>query len=69
MAVTTFLERIAALGVGVEVREMDDTTHTAVEATQALGTTVAAIVKSLLFRIDSDEPMLELTKATVARVS
>lgn len=60
MAVSTFLERMAALGVEVEVREMDDTTHTAVEAAQALGTTVAAIVKSLLFRIDGAEPLLVL---------
>jgi Cys-tRNA(Pro) deacylase len=60
MAVSTFLQRMADLGVDVDVREMDDTTHTAIEAANALGTTVAAIVKSLLFRIDGDEPLLVL---------
>ena len=60
MAVANFLLRTAALGVEVDVREMDDTTHTAVEAATALGTTVAAIVKSLLFRIDGDAPLLVL---------
>ena len=59
MAVSTFLERMAALGVDVEVRQMDDTTHTAVEAAAALGTTVAAIVKSLLF-MSGGEPVLVL---------
>lgn len=59
MAVSTFLERMAAIGVDVQVRQMDDTTHTAVEAANALGTTVAAIVKSLLF-MSGDEPVLVL---------
>jgi prolyl-tRNA editing enzyme YbaK/EbsC (Cys-tRNA(Pro) deacylase) len=59
MAVSTFLERMAAIGVDVEVRQMDDTTHTAVEAATALGTTVAAIVKSLLFMVRG-EPLLVL---------
>jgi prolyl-tRNA editing enzyme YbaK/EbsC (Cys-tRNA(Pro) deacylase) len=59
MAVSTFLDRMAAIGVDVEVRQMDDTTHTAVEAATALGTTVAAIVKSLLF-VAGGEPLLVL---------
>jgi prolyl-tRNA editing enzyme YbaK/EbsC (Cys-tRNA(Pro) deacylase) len=59
MAVSTFLSRMAAIGVDVEVRQMDDTTHTAVEAATALGTTVAAIVKSLLF-MAGGEPLLVL---------
>lgn len=60
MAVATFIERTAALGIEVAIREMDDSTHTAVEAAEALGTTVAAIVKSLLFRVDGTEPLLVL---------
>ncbi|MCU1578913.1 MAG: YbaK/EbsC family protein [Rhodoglobus sp.] len=59
MAVSTFLDRMAAIGVDIEVRQMDDTTHTAVEAATALGTTVAAIVKSLLF-VAGGEPLLVL---------
>lgn len=59
MAVDTFLRAIPALGLEVDVREMSDTTHTAVEAAAAVGAPVAAIVKSLLFLADG-EPVLVL---------
>lgn len=59
MAVDTFLRALPALGLEVEIREMDDTTHTAVEAAAAVGAPVEAIVKSLLFATDA-EPVLVL---------
>ena len=59
MAVDTFLRAIPALGLEVAVREMSDTTHTAVEAAAAVGAPVEAIVKSLLFLADG-EPVLVL---------
>lgn len=59
MAVDTFLRALPALGLEVEVREMSDTTHTAVEAAAAVGAPVEAIVKSLLFVADG-EPVLVL---------
>lgn len=45
-----YTERLAALGIAIEAREMDDSTHTAQQAADAIGCSVAAIVKSLLFR-------------------
>ena len=39
-----------ALGLAVEVREMPDSTRTAVEAANACGCTVGQIAKSLIFR-------------------
>lgn len=54
-----YQERLAALGVDAEVRVMDDSTHTAQEAADALGCSVAAIVKSLVFVADG-EPLLVL---------
>ena len=45
---------------GIEVQELDADTSTAVLAARALGTTVPAIVKSLLFLVDG-EPVLVLT--------
>jgi prolyl-tRNA editing enzyme YbaK/EbsC (Cys-tRNA(Pro) deacylase) len=44
---------------GIEVRELPADTSTAVLAAEALGTTVSAIVKSLLFLADG-EPLLVL---------
>ena len=43
-------EALAALGISAHVVEMPDSTRTAVEAAQAIGCTVAQIVKSLIFR-------------------
>ncbi|MDP3209107.1 MAG: YbaK/EbsC family protein, partial [Rhodoglobus sp.] len=44
-----FAVRVAELGLSVEPREMDASTHTAQQAADALGCGVEAIVKSLLF--------------------
>ena len=54
MAVSTFVSNAATLGLEFDIREMDDTTHTAEEAAAALGCSVAAIVKSLLFAVEDD---------------
>jgi prolyl-tRNA editing enzyme YbaK/EbsC (Cys-tRNA(Pro) deacylase) len=51
----------AALGLAVEIREMPQSTRTAAEAAAACGTSVAQIVKSLIFRkSESGEPVLIL---------
>ncbi len=58
-----FAARMFERGVVVEPREMDDTTHTAQDAATALGCDVAAIVKSLLFIVgteDHESPVLVL---------
>jgi len=54
-----FRARLAERGIVVEPREMDESTHTAQQAADALGCSVAAIVKSLLFEADG-EPLLVL---------
>lgn len=54
-----FVERVALLGVAVVPRQMDDSTHTAQQAADALRCSVEAIVKSLLF-IGSSGPVLVL---------
>lgn len=54
-----FQARLAERGIAIEPREMDDSTHTAQQAADALGCSVAAIVKSLLFEADG-EPLLVL---------
>lgn len=59
MAVDTFVRNTAERGLEFEIREMDDTTHTAQDAATALGCPVEAIVKSLLFLTD-DGPVLVL---------
>ncbi|CAN5343318.1 YbaK/EbsC family protein [soil metagenome] len=59
MAVDTFVRAADENGLVFEIREMDDTTHTALDAANALGCPVEAIVKSLLF-IAIDEPVLVL---------
>lgn len=58
-ATTRFTEAASALGFPVEVRTMDESTHTAVEAAHAVGCEVGAIVKSLVFLADG-EPLLIL---------
>jgi prolyl-tRNA editing enzyme YbaK/EbsC (Cys-tRNA(Pro) deacylase) len=71
-------ERVAAAlragGAAGEVRELDDSAHTADEAAAALGVPVGAIVKSLVFTADG-APVLVLASgdhqvdtAAVARV-
>lgn len=54
-----FQARLAERGIEIEPREMDESTHTAQQAADALGCSVAAIVKSLLFEADG-EPLLVL---------
>ena len=54
-----YAARLAELGVRIEVREMDESTHTAQEAAAAVGCPVEAIVKSLLF-VAGDRPVLVL---------
>lgn len=55
--VSRFLERTS--GLELQVKEMSETTHTAVEAAAAVGAPVEAIVKSLVFSV-SGEPLLIL---------
>jgi prolyl-tRNA editing enzyme YbaK/EbsC (Cys-tRNA(Pro) deacylase) len=54
-----FTARLADRGIVVHPREMDESTHTAQQAADALGCGVEAIVKSLLF-FAGDEPILVL---------
>jgi prolyl-tRNA editing enzyme YbaK/EbsC (Cys-tRNA(Pro) deacylase) len=55
--VSRFLE--ATAGIDLVITEMADSTHTAQQAADAVGTKVAAIVKSLVFLADG-EPLLVL---------
>jgi len=59
-----FAKRLADAGIHIEPREMDDSTHTAQQAADALGCGVEAIVKSLLFLAapaeGAEEPILVL---------
>lgn len=61
MAGPSGVERFAAAteGLGLEVVQMDQSTHTADEAAAAVGAPVAAIVKSLLF-VAGSEPVVVL---------
>jgi len=56
-SVKHFERALEALGVSVEIRQLDRSTHTAQAAAEALSTTVAQIVKSLVF-VAGDEPLL-----------
>ena len=60
MALARFLERIESLGVSVDVRQMEHSTHTAEDAAAAVGCAVGAIVKSLVF-LAGAEGLLVLT--------
>ncbi|OKH92319.1 prolyl-tRNA synthetase [Streptomyces uncialis] len=51
---------LAAAGVAGQVRELTESTRTAVEAAEALGCDVGAIANSLVFLSD-DQPVLVLT--------
>jgi prolyl-tRNA editing enzyme YbaK/EbsC (Cys-tRNA(Pro) deacylase) len=51
---------LAGAGAGGEVREFDESTHTAKEAAAALGCPVGAIASSLVFMAD-DTPLLIVT--------
>jgi prolyl-tRNA editing enzyme YbaK/EbsC (Cys-tRNA(Pro) deacylase) len=51
----------AEAGLAIEIREMPQSTRTAAEAAEACGTSVAQIVKSLVFqKAESGEPVLIL---------
>ena len=52
--VRAFLAAAAELGVSVEPREFDDSTHTAADAAAAVGVELGAIVKSLVFSVDDE---------------
>src|SRR5688572_8460304 len=52
--VRAFLAAAAELGVAVEARQFDDSTHTAAEAAAAVGVELGAIVKSLVFSVDDE---------------
>jgi prolyl-tRNA editing enzyme YbaK/EbsC (Cys-tRNA(Pro) deacylase) len=59
-------EELQRLGVGVEIREMPDSTRSAPEAAAAIGCHVAQIVKSLVFRaVERDDPVLVLASGSV----
>lgn len=51
-----YVTRLADLGITIQARVMDESTHTAQEAADAIGCSVAAIVKSLLFLAGTVEP-------------
>ncbi|MFC0681393.1 YbaK/EbsC family protein [Lysobacter korlensis] len=58
--VVRFLAAASSLGAGdLDVRVMDDSTHTAAEAAAAVGAPVEAIVKSLVLMAD-ESPLLAL---------
>jgi prolyl-tRNA editing enzyme YbaK/EbsC (Cys-tRNA(Pro) deacylase) len=57
--VARFLAAVEPLGLRPEIREFDESTHTADEAAAAIGCEVAAIVKSLVFEADG-KPLLVL---------
>ncbi|MGN6272890.1 MAG: YbaK/EbsC family protein [Protaetiibacter sp.] len=54
-----YVERLRELGLEVAIREFPEGTHTAQDAADAIGCSVAAIVKSLVFALDG-EPILVL---------
>ena len=62
-AVKRFLDNVAERGIQLDVRMMDQSTHTAADAAAAIGCSVGAIVKSLLFLV-GDEPLLILASGT-----
>lgn len=54
-----YVERLREFGLEVAIREFPEGTHTAQDAADAIGCSVAAIVKSLVFTLDG-EPILVL---------
>jgi prolyl-tRNA editing enzyme YbaK/EbsC (Cys-tRNA(Pro) deacylase) len=57
--VARFLAAVEPLGLRPQIREFDESTHTAADAAAAIGCDVAAIVKSLVFEADG-VPLLVL---------
>jgi hemoglobin len=56
--VAKLAQRLAALGLRVEVRELAASTRTAADAAAALGCEVGQIVKSLVFVVDGEPAMV-----------
>jgi Cys-tRNA(Pro) deacylase len=54
------LTTLSSLGVSAEVREFAESTATAQEAAEAIGTSVERIVKSLVFATSDGRPLLAL---------
>jgi Cys-tRNA(Pro) deacylase len=52
------------LGIPIQIQELPHSTRTAVEAAQAVGSTVDQIVKSLVFITAADQPILILTSGS-----
>ncbi len=59
MSVAFFRKQATSLGLDPEIREFEESTHTAAGAAAAIGCGVEAIVKSLVFLAD-DAPLLIL---------
>ena len=54
-AIQRVLEAAARKGVTIEVRQFEESTHTAAEAAMAVGAELGQIVKSLVFIVPSDD--------------
>ncbi len=67
-AVRRVIDAASQRGVRLEIRQLDDTTHTAADAARALGVGQAQIVKSLVFVAPGDggelEPIICLVAGT-----
>lgn len=61
--VERFQERLRELGGTGEARELPNSSHTANEAAEALGTTVGQIIKSLVFLV-GDKPIMVLASGS-----
>ncbi|MFH1643208.1 MAG: YbaK/EbsC family protein [Patescibacteria group bacterium] len=54
----TVQEELKKLGFGYEVIELSESTHTAVDAANALNCSIAQIAKSIIFKSESNNPIL-----------
>lgn len=61
-------DALKSAGIEAKVVELPDSTRTAVEAAQAIGTTVAQIVKSLVFRGQSSGKAILIEASGINRV-
>ena len=62
-------DALKSAGIEAKVVELPDSTRTAVEAAQAIGTTVAQIVKSLVFRGQSSGKAILIEASGINRVN
>jgi prolyl-tRNA editing enzyme YbaK/EbsC (Cys-tRNA(Pro) deacylase) len=62
-------DALKCAGIEAKVVELPDSTRTAVEAAQAIGTTVAQIVKSLVFRGQSSRKAILIEASGINRVN